>query len=512
MNQRMGRAAQDAFKLLCSRAGITCNPSLEDDYGWDFLLEVPMIAPPNSPADKLPGARLAFVQVKSTRGLRRRMMMKVSNALHLTKKPEPCFLVLFHEVEKDPRVYVRLFGETDMERTLRRARELSVQGRDAHKVKMAFGFSERDDHTDSLLDWILNSVRELGADYATEKSGLTESIGYSDRNWVANITLDGLHGPEDLVDLQLGLTEQLEVSHLAVFDERFGIKTPKPIVEESGKALIRMRPQEDIECVVSLKSQEDTVSMPSTARWATIPGPAPQKFKAAFHNELFVLVMSADGTTWREVDLRLRDVGDIQLPIGVLEQLAVLLSWHDVDVSIEITGDLPTLNFEVTLGRKPAPLNRSVQAALGTLARIAAQCQAVDITLSMNDVVTNFAELSFYHGVLGDAQITIEEHLADQSLDYEALHNLIGFIDVEVGDFTFLTVFDAAIETRIDKRGHLIVDLGHRNVRDCLVGMERETVRLQGQAAYEQYVSAYGDDWVGIGSLNVLVESSKRGG
>ena len=85
MNQRMGRPAQDAFKHLCSLANLTCNPSLEDDYGWDFLVEIPLVPTLDSPADKWPAAISAFVQVKSTKGVRRRTEMKVSNAIQLAK-------------------------------------------------------------------------------------------------------------------------------------------------------------------------------------------------------------------------------------------------------------------------------------------------------------------------------------------------------------------------------------------------------------------------------------------
>ena len=51
VDQRMGRPAQDAFKLQCSSAGITCNPSLEDDYGWDFMVEISQEVGAETPHD-----------------------------------------------------------------------------------------------------------------------------------------------------------------------------------------------------------------------------------------------------------------------------------------------------------------------------------------------------------------------------------------------------------------------------------------------------------------------------
>ena len=108
MNQRRGRPAEAQFEFLCATAGITCNPSEQDDYGWDFLVEIPMIAAEGTPADKWPPPRSTFVQVKSTEGPRSRAEMKVSNAMLLAKNPAPCFIVLFHQLKEGQRIYARL--------------------------------------------------------------------------------------------------------------------------------------------------------------------------------------------------------------------------------------------------------------------------------------------------------------------------------------------------------------------------------------------------------------------
>ena len=68
MDQRSGRPAQDKFKLLCSSANLTCNASLEDDHGWDFIVEIPAPSTHDLPADKVPAPKQVLVQVKSTRG------------------------------------------------------------------------------------------------------------------------------------------------------------------------------------------------------------------------------------------------------------------------------------------------------------------------------------------------------------------------------------------------------------------------------------------------------------
>ena len=487
MNQRMGRAAQDAFKHRCSVAELTCNPSLEDDYGWDFLVEIPLASrPTDRPADKWPAAISAFVQVKSTKGARRRTEMKVSNALQLAKKPEPCFLVLFHQQEECERIYARLFDRRDMERTLRRARETSVHGQPAHKAKVTFGFSDDEEHTSDLLDWMVACVRGLEAGYGVEKSRLADSIGYENKNWKAKITFIGTRGPSDFVDLQLGLKDQLEVTSFKIFDERFGIATPNPVIESSDGGIFRMQPEKEIECVVSLETEGDVVTISSQARVAAVPQSAWKDIKLAFHNELFILVVARDA-----ISLTVRDVWSKELSLLELEQLSTLLSWQDQEVRLRVTGDVPNMDIGVKLAENPSRLDRGVVAAIGTLRRVASRSNAKDIRLSMADVLSSYGELSLYHGVLTEAQVGFRStHPTDPPCDHEMLHNLIGMVDVELGEYTFLTLFDAAIKTSIDEQGNLTIDLGRRNARD-LFGRQGSGGRTRARAGSARRVCGW---------------------
>ena len=179
MTHTRGRPAQDEFKLLCSTREVTCNESREDDFGWDFFVEFSMTADDRLPADIQPGPISAFVQVKSTGAEPRRARMKVSNALHFAKRPDPCFLVLFHTHGGRRRIYASLFDETDMRRTLKQARQLSVAGKPPHKSKISFGFSDAQDHTDDLIEWMRGYVEGLGSGYSIPE---TETLR-KDRLW-----------------------------------------------------------------------------------------------------------------------------------------------------------------------------------------------------------------------------------------------------------------------------------------------------------------------------------------
>ena len=503
MNQRRGRAAEAQFEFLCTTAGITCNGSEQDDYGWDFLVEIPMSAAEGSPADKWPPPRCAFVQVKSTERARRRTKMKVSNAVVLAKNPAPYFIVLFHQLKEGQRIYARLFGEKDMRRALKRARQLCVEGKQVHRAEISFSFSDEDEHTTDLLDWMADSVQGLAPDHGETKSRLAERIGYGKRGYRANITLSGSRGLDDLVDLQLGLKDEVEVSGFTVFDLRFGIEAPAPIMEGRDGGIFKIRPENEIECQVILETEDDVMSFRSTARFSMLKETSSKDVKFSFLNELFVLLVSPE-----EISLSLRDVTSAKIPLRQLENVARMLAWRDQDVRIRITGDVPDIALKMHVPEDvETRLDSGVATAIATLRDLASKSPHPEMTLSLNDVLAKYRELRFYLDVLSDAQMSMQCGPQGQGFDPAELKNFLGFVDVEVGEYTFLTLFDADIEARLDASGGLKIELSARNARESIVGVGRQTVRSQGQEIYERQTAGYGDHWFVVGNLNELIES-----
>ena len=226
-----------------------------------------------------------------------------------------------------------------------------------------------------------------------------------------------------------------------------------------------MKPAREAECVLTLRTRDDVISIPSKARISVAHGSAPGEIKLAFVSELFALVVSMD-----EIKLTLRAIGSTRLPIERLGQLATLLSWAEEELRIEATGDaVPETTIPaVRIAQSPA-LDRSVLAAIRTLGIAAGRSQATEVTLSLDEVMSAHAELMVYCGVLTADRVGLSTESIGPSFDHEALCNL-GYIDLQVVAHTFLTLFDAPTETRVDERGNLVVELGRRNVRDCVVG------------------------------------------
>ena len=343
LSQRLGRPAQDKFKLLCSQAQVTCNSSSEDDYGWDFIIEIPTSADPGLPADKRPTPTPVLIQVKWTGGQLARTTMKVSNALILAKSELPCFVVLFHETGDRGRIYVRHFGKELIRRALRRGREVTAAQRPTHKATMTIGFTEADDHSDDLVHWLTTAVCGLPKEYGAEKRSLSESLGYEGRNYRAEVTLGPLKGVEDLVDHQLGFTDYLPASHVKVIDSRFGIDAPSPVVEGTN-ARIQIRPNNAQECRLVLQSSNgEIISLAGTMRSPVMPGLPPEKFKVLVETCLFNMIIDLSG----KMTLKGHELLSKRLPMERLVDVARLFSWSGQPVSVRLVADsLPTLSWD----------------------------------------------------------------------------------------------------------------------------------------------------------------------
>lgn len=153
----------------------------------------------------------------------------------------------------------------------------------------------------------------------------------------------------------------------------------------------------------------------------------------------------------------------------------------------------------------PSAVAAAVAEIVKTLRRTAERCSASDVLVALDDVLGAATDLGPYHGVLAEWPMSLGTGPINEGFDAAMLHNLLGFVDTEVAGHTFLTVFDAAIRARVDTRGYLTIDVGRRNIRDCVWGRSREAVRAQGRVLYGWAAAGYGDDWFAIDSLNELV-------
>jgi hypothetical protein len=229
---RIGRIGERQFETLCERAGLSCNKSVVDVMGWDFIVEFPM--PPAGqelPLDQRP-TNAARVQLKSTLGrVGNRIRLSLSAIDRLAKDPRPALIVVFRlrtDGEIQSAYLVHLIGN-ELARILRRLR--LAEARKAHGIN----------HTDISNDYEKVGVRfepsptgllaalsaacgqNPGA-YTIEKQRQLAELGYENGQFEAEALIQ-IEGPEHFSNLLLGL-EPLRPHRLRVFDSRFGIRLP----------------------------------------------------------------------------------------------------------------------------------------------------------------------------------------------------------------------------------------------------------------------------------------------
>ncbi|MEG3170211.1 hypothetical protein U1737_18650 [Sphingomonas sp. LB3N6] len=236
--------AEDDFSARCARAGVTRNKSRQDRTGWDYLVEFPASEVAGVPADLQPVETPASVQVKSKRKGRPFVDLKLSNALRFAKNAVPCFLVLYQATEgSEPiRVFSRHFWTDEIALALKRGRQADVDNRsDLHKLTVRYSFSESDDHTHDLVEWLASTVAGRTR-YAEEKLALVATLGFEDGAIHGSLSFaaDDLAA---LIDHQIGLLDSAPTVNVTLVQRRFGMDAKTPLFSGTPDiAHLRSRP------------------------------------------------------------------------------------------------------------------------------------------------------------------------------------------------------------------------------------------------------------------------------
>ena len=504
MSQRIGRPAQNLFKLLCSQARVTCNSSQEDDHGWDFIIELTPLQDTDKPADKTPGVKKALIQVKSTHGKTPTTRIKVANALKFAKDDLPCFVVLFHYMKNpEPQIYVQHFWKELIERALKRSRQASAENRHIRKVEMQVSFSLEDNHSNDLVSWITSMVQDLPVDYSSTKRSLYESIGYEDRNYRAEIAFGPIKGIEEIVDHELGLTEYLPVSKIRLIDSRFGIDAPVPILE-SDQGRIQIRPNNIGGCTLALQtSTGKLLRFETSVRTPAIPNLPRGKFKMAMETWCFVAIVDSDGS----FTLQVNNLWNEKLSPDKLQELSQFLSWGGEELSLKLSGEqIPTLSFRGTSSSTGHEiLFGDMSRVAGTLRDIQVRAGVTKVQLSLSDLRGSLGELKFFTDFLTarDMQLYAEGG-PPQNTDVP-LSSVLGYFEFHVGGYYYFVLFEAAVMASTAERDGMRLDCGQRIVLDCHIGNSPDKVKQAGTRSYELEADRYGDECLGLGDLRALL-------
>ena len=500
MTQRAGRPAEKKFELLCSQHDITCNSSNQDDFGWDFVLDIPDMTTHTIAADTTPPTRQALVQIKSTTSNNLRVRLKLSNALNLSNLQLPCFLVLFQKSKQnDCRIYARHFWKELMEHSLKRARLASVEGAKLHKRFMTVSFSAHDEHSDDLISWIVSCVRGLAANYSTEKANLYNTLGYEKSGFRGKATINLTRGIEDLLDHQLGLTQSLPVSYMKLTDTRFGIEAPIPIVEESeGSIAIQPNPIEGFR--ILLRSNSGVAfSISATLTVPSIPGIRIEDSKFRLHSWMFDAVVSQEGKNAITLNKSIND----RMSLIRLVKLVKFLSWQreSIDLKLLRQGSLlwaATLSIQAS-SHADCFLRLSKYAT--TLKMVLDQSGGDSPELSLDDLYASKESLLIFDAVVTDEDVQIKLEMIDPIPDPSVLTSALGYVNVTVANLYFFVIFRAIVSVRRDDDYHIELDFGVRTWLDCFVSRDLPRAKQHCVQNYERHVRNSDEKCIFLGNM-----------
>lgn len=239
----LGLMGENTFSLWCADAGLVPNPSNVDKTGWDFFVEFPF----EKEVTSFPIHRPAFeckVQVKSTDKTDRRLQITLSNLRRLVTGQMPAFLVFieFDGKEVAQRAFVVHVDNELITKVLRKLHKIEQsEGENKfHKRKMTIRYGDENRlekaNGDFLRRYFEDSIGDDISDYISKKRNHLEKAGYEEGFKQITFQTKGEENLKKLIDVSLGVAEEVELSSLSGMDIRFGVLSEDPrLASESGK-------------------------------------------------------------------------------------------------------------------------------------------------------------------------------------------------------------------------------------------------------------------------------------
>lgn len=259
----LGAMGEDTFSFLCNSVGLIANGSKIDKTGWDFIVEFPENINNETPADMEPAPLECRIQLKSTDRQDRKVQISLKNMNRLVKAPMPSFLCLieFHKKNDPQAIYLTHIGKILIERTLKRLRDLSGKNiSNFNKRKLTVKFTEEDKVKNvsgkALKTAIEKHIPEGLSSYIQEKEKIIKEVGFQS-GW-AQINFDVIdeNPVEKMVDLTLGLVNDVKVSNFIGRHSRFNILSQKPFVEHKSGRIELPNLKPDKICTVKFKDSK----------------------------------------------------------------------------------------------------------------------------------------------------------------------------------------------------------------------------------------------------------------
>lgn len=261
----LGLMGESTFSLWCGDVGLIPNGSNIDKTGWDFFVEFPYESG-LSPQEIHKSAFECRVQVKATDKNDRKLPITLSNLRRLITAQIPAFFVFieFDNKEHAQRAYVVHIDNNLISKVLKRLHEIEQSDKDNkfNKRTLTIHYDEKNilelPNGINLKNRFLHYIGGDISEYIANKKLHLESTGYENGFAQITFTTEGEENLKSLIDVSLGIKENVEVSKFRGVDTRFGILSHNPSFDsESVKlAMPKLKPTGE----GKIKFKEDRLS------------------------------------------------------------------------------------------------------------------------------------------------------------------------------------------------------------------------------------------------------------
>ena len=234
----LGQLGESTFAVWCAQVGLIANGSSIDKTGWDYYVEFPISS--NIATHEL--HKSAFeckVQVKATDKRDRKLSIAISNLRRMATAQMPAFYI-FLEFDGKNEVQNAFVLHIDNElvyKILKRVHQIeqSEKNKDLNKKTMTLTYNEQhileNLNGENLKEILLKNIGEDYSDYIINKNKYLQECGFEDGYGIVQFSIEGEDGIRRIIDVSLGLEQDLEVQNLTNIEKRFGIPCKKPNFE-----------------------------------------------------------------------------------------------------------------------------------------------------------------------------------------------------------------------------------------------------------------------------------------
>ena len=234
----LGKLGEYAFASMCAQVGLIANSSMIDKTGWDFYVEFP-ISQDISLNELHKSAVNCKVQVKATDKQERKLALTLSNLRQMATAQMPSFYVFleFDDKNEAQKAFILHLDNNIIYSILKRIHEIEQSHKENNLNKRTMTLHYDESHELKVLngqDLKENLLTYIGEDYSkyiNEKSQFLENCGFEDGYGTIQFSLNGEDSIKKIIDVSLGLEEELDVENLVSIEQRFGIPSKNPEFE-----------------------------------------------------------------------------------------------------------------------------------------------------------------------------------------------------------------------------------------------------------------------------------------